>query len=521
MRAKGFFVKLVLKDEIIEDRPEFPFFKRKEQIDLRSILKVIETCRVEKRIQALVLVLKNLSIGWGQIEEIHQELDRLHETGKRSLAYLEDADNKAYYLACGAQQIYMPPSSNLELTGLRAEILFFKNLLEYLGVQPEIFNLGAYKSAAEIFTREQMSDENRQMTDAILSDLQQRLKEKIASRRSITPDRVQELIDEGPYTARRALTIGLVDGLRYEDEMEAIVKEWKAHLVELPASKLPLHEGLLKRLITFRRPQIAYMVAEGIVTTGESRRGRGKQPVLGSDTLAGFLRHARKRKRIKAVVLRVNSPGGSALASDLMWREIKLTDKKKPVIVSFSNLAASGGYYIATGGRHVVAMPGTLTGSIGILGGKFNLHGLLAKIGVTVDHLEKGKRSGYLSPARPFSEDEAQVVRLQMKEFYEEHFLKKVAESRQKSVEAVRELAEGRVWTGAQALQHGLLDAFGGITDALETAKHQAGIPKAKKVRIVRYTKRRTLRDLLSFPLIESLSTGRILALMLEEWDIH
>lgn len=519
MRRKDFYVKLTLQGEVTEDRPEFSFFKHKERTDLREILGVMEAARKEKRVQALVLVLKQVSMGWGQIEEVHFELNRLHRAGKRTLVYLEDGDNKSYYLACGAQQIYLPPSGHLELVGLRAEILFFKNLLDYLGIQPELFSLGEYKSAAEIFTRERMSEAARRMTDSILTDLQTRLKEKVAAGRSVSIDQVQERIDHGPYTASQALAQGLVDGLRYEDELEEILRKRTPGLIELPASKLGNRESVLKKLFTFYRPQIAYIVAEGIVTSGESRRGHGK--LLGSDTLVSFLRNARKSRRIKAVVLRINSPGGSALASDLIWREISLTDKQKPVIASFGDLAASGGYYMATAARQIVTLPGTLTGSIGIISGKFNLQKLFLNVGIGVDSLEKGKRAGYLSPTRPFSEDEAEVIQTQIREFYEKLFLKKVAEARKKPVDEIHKSAQGRVWTGTQALQLGLLDQLGGVSKAMEIARGEAGIAKRKKVRTVRYVKRRSLRDLFSLPRLETLPEGRALALMLEQWILQ
>lgn len=521
MRRRQYYIKLTLRGEVSEERPEFSFFQHKEQTDLCGLLRIMDAARKEKRVQALLLVIKDLSIGWEQIEEFHCELDRFHRAGKRTLAYLEGGSNKSYYLACGAQEVYLPPSGHLELVGLRVEILFFKNLLDYLGIEPQLFSLGEYKSAAEIFTREGMSEASRRMTDTILSDLQGKLQERIAAGRSVNSEKAQEWIDHGPYTARQALAQGLIDGLRYQDELEESLKTEKPALIEQSASKLPSRDGWLKKLLTFYRPQIAYLVTEGIVSPGDSRRGRGKRPVLGADTVAGFLAHARKNKRVKAVVLRVNSPGGSALGSDLLWREIRLTDQQKPVIVSFGNLAASGGYYIATAARRILALPSSLTGSIGVISGKFNLQKLLHNIGIQVDSLEKGRRSGYLSPARPFSKEETEVVLEQMREFYEELFLKKVAEGRKKTVAAVRALAEGQVWTGSQALEHGLLDQLGGISDAMEAARREAGIAKEKEIRIIHYMRRRSLRDFLSLPLFETMPQGPVLFLMPEEWILR
>ena len=521
MAGKKCYLKITLQGEIIEDRPHLSFFGHRDQLSLPLLLKLIEAARRHKRVQALMLVLKNVSVGWGEIQEIHQELRRFHEAGKRSLAYLEMADNKNYYLACGAQQVYVPPSATVDLVGLRAEMFFLKNLLEYLGVEPQLFGLGKYKSAGEIFTRENMSEPHRSMLDSILTDLQKQLVDKIAARSDVTPQQVQEWIDQGPYTARQAANQGLIDGIRYQDEVEDLLKGPETGLRRLSPGKLRVKEGWLKRWVTFYRPQIAYLVAEGVLTAGESPRRGGRRPTLDSESLTQFLRHARRRKRVKAVVIRINSPGGSALASDLLWREIRLTDQKKPVIVSFGDVAASGGYYLATAARGILGMPATLTGSIGVIAGKFNLAKLLTKLGITVDAQDKGKRAGYLSPARPFSKGEAEAIQEQMREFYEELFLKKVAESRKKSLEEVRKLAEGRVWTGAQALENGLLDQVGGLVQAVERAQEEAGLPKRKKVRLVHYFRRRTLRDLLSFPLPGARLDHHVLALMADDFRIH
>ena len=234
-----------------------------------------------------------------------------------------------------------------------------------------------------------------------------------------------------------------------------------------------------------------------------------------------MLRAAAKQKRVKAIVLRINSPGGSALSSDLIWREVKRANESKPVIVSFGDLAASGGYYIATAARRVLAAPSTLTGSIGVIGGKLNLEGLFAKVGISVDAIEKGERAGYTSLARPFSAEEAEIVREQMRQFYEELFLEKVAQGRQKSRDSVRQAAEGRVWTGAQALELELLDEIGGLLEAFKAARSEAGLPETRKARIVTYTKKWSWRNLLSLPFASPVSEERVFALLSGIWSIR
>ncbi|MEE8460609.1 MAG: S49 family peptidase, partial [Acidobacteriota bacterium] len=224
MAEKKRYLKITLQGEVIEGRPHPSFFGPRDQLSLPLLLKLIDDARRHKKVQALMLVLKNVSVGWGAIQEIHQEIQRFHEAGKRSLAYLERANNKSFYLACGTQQVYVPPSTTVDLVGLRAEMFFFKNLLEYLGVEPQLFGLGKYKSAGEMFTRDRMSEPFRSNMDSVLTDLQKQLVDKIATRSEVTPQQVQEWIDQGPYTARQAAELGLVDGILYQDEVEELLK---------------------------------------------------------------------------------------------------------------------------------------------------------------------------------------------------------------------------------------------------------------------------------------------------------
>lgn len=521
MRRRRRYIKLTLQGECAEVRPELPFFAPRAGFVLPELLQLLRAACSNARVQALLFVIKDIRIGWGGIQEIHQELDRFHQAGKRSFAYLEHVDNRAYYLACGAENISVAPAATVDLVGLRAEVFFLKNLLGYLGVQPQLFKLGDYKSAVEIFTRENMSESSRLALDSILSDLQSQYIEKVASQRNTSKQQVQKWIDQGPYSARQASEMGLIDGVLYEDEVEKRVKHEAGGLRELPAPKLRPHEGFLKRLLTFYRPQIAYLVAEGMLNTGQSRYRSGQRSILGAATLIQFLGDARKRRRVKAIVIRVNSPGGSALASDLVWRQIQLVNQEKPIIFTFGDIAASGGYYLSSGGQSVLAMPATLTGSIGVIQGKFSLQGLLSKIGIQVDSLDKGKHAGYFSSTRPFSQEESAIVQRQMREFYENSFLKKVAEGRKKTVEEARRVGEGRVWTGAQAQALGLIDQTGGILDALQLAQQEAGVKKGRQVRIIQFTRRRKLRDLFATRLPAGPFGGNGLVLLADEFEIY
>lgn len=521
MSRKGRFVKLEIEGDVVEEVFGPAFLSQREQVHFHQLVNLIEAARVHRRVQVLILSIKSASIGWAQIEEIHRLLDHFHAVGKRTYAYLEQAGNQSYYLAAGAQKIYLSPSATLDFVGLRLEVLFFKQLLNTLGVEPQIVQIGDYKSAAEPFARESMSEESRQMGDAILTDLQERLKQRVAASRSVDTSQVQDWIDRGPYGARNAMELGLIDGVCYEDELDALVENEDSGLVNLPWSKLRTDESFLRRMFTFYRPQLAYIVADGVLAQGSSRPSRAGRSILGADTLKQLLREASRHKRVKAIVIRVNSPGGSALSSDLVWREIQRANESKPVVMSFGDLAASGGYYIATAGRRILAAPSTLTGSIGVIGGKLSLEKLFSKVGVTMEAIEKGRRAGYASLARPFSEDEAQVVKEQMQHFYEELFLEKVAAGRRKSRDSVRQSAEGRVWTGAQALELELLDQIGGLLDAFATARMEAGLPETQKTRVVTYAKRWRWRELLSLPFSNPVSEERIFALLSGIWSIR
>ena len=518
IRRKSFFLKVTLQNRICESPPAFGLFDRRGQMLLADLLKLLESAERHRRIKSILVVVKRVAAGWAQLEEVRSAIEQIRLAGKETHIYLEQADNKSYYLASAADKIYLPPSATLDFVGLSSETLFFRNLLSYLGIEPELFNIGDYKSAAEIFQREGMSRASREMIDSILSDLQGRLNAEVAKNRNVSTRQVQSWIDNGPFTAREAVAEQLIDGILYEDEIERQLKTGPPELVALPASKVKIGEGLLKRLVTFRRPQIAYIPAEGMITVGESRRRRGSANLLGASTLIEFLRDARRRKRVKAIVLRLNSPGGSGMASDLIWREVRITNKEKPVIVSFGDVAASGAFYVAAAGRKILASPSTITGSIGVIGGKFNVHKLMSKVGITVDTVSKGSHAGYTSLTRPFTKEEAMQIRAQLQNFYENLFLKRVAENRNRTVDEIRPLAEGRVWTGNQAFEQALIDEIGGIRDAIEAARQAASL---ERFRIIGYVQRRRLRDLLPGQILDALPDDGLLALMPEDLQIH
>jgi len=512
MKKKKKFLQLALSGDLIESPPGgFGIFRKREQTVLIDIVRLIRRASRHSSIDGLLLSLRHTHMGWAQAEEIKSALAEMIQCGKLVYSYLEQPGNRDFYLVSESTRVIMPPAALLDLVGLRGEVFFFRKALDQLGVEAELFSVGRYKSAGEMFQRMSLSEASREMLDSILSDFHSRLVASVAQRTGVAVREAEHLIDCGPYSARKAQEKGLIDGIVYEYELKDFAEKEVGRLHTVPAAKFKTGEGRIRRWLTFRRPQIAVIEAEGMISTGESRRGSGRRPILGSRTLVEQLRDVRKRKRVKAVILRLNTPGGSGLASDLIWREVRLTDEKKPVIASFGNVAASGGYYVAAACRMILASESTLTGSIGVIGGKFNLKGLFQSLGITVDEVAKGVRAGYTSIARPFREAEAAAFRDQLVEFYEELFLKRVSEGRSLDPETTRAAAGGRVWTGNQAMARKLIDRIGGLLEALEAAKSEAGLSD-RRTRIVIYTPRRSLRDLLPVQMEHRL-TDRILAL--------
>ncbi len=515
MARKRYYVKIVLENEIREAPPSFGWLGRRQQVSLRELLRRLEALADHRRIDALLLVVRSLAAGWAQVEEIRSALQKIRRTGKRCIVCLESADNRSIYLATAAREIYLLPAATFELIGLRVESFFLKDLLDELGIQAELFPVGDYKSAGEMFTRSGMSEASREMMRAILGDIQGRVVRAVSERSGLTEAEVEELLDRGPLTAPEAVDRGLVSGLAYESDLVQQLAEPPngQGLARFPAGKLVRKEGFVRRRVLHpRRPEIAYLVADGMIVEGSSRRGRGRWPLLDSRSLIEQIEAVRRRRRVKAVVLRVRSPGGSGTASDLIWHELQRLNQAKPVVISFGDVAASGGYYLATAGSYIFAGPSTLTGSIGVLGGKFSAAGLLEHLKVRTEAVELGTRAGYASPTRPFTAEEAERTRVHLEDFYERLFLPKVAESRRTEIERIRKVAGGRVWTGAQAREVGLIDALGGLTEALEEARRRAGLVSGR-FRIVTVTPRRSLLDLVRTLLPGASARERLIAL--------
>jgi protease IV len=515
--ADGSILVLKLDGPIPERAPvEFPLpiFEEQSPTTVQEVWNILRKAAADARIKAVVLMPSQPGAGWGKLQEIHACLLRFRQSGKPLIAYLRSPGTRDYYLATAAEKIYMAPEDLLDLKGLRAERTYFRKTLDKLGVQVEVVHAGKYKDYGDSYVRTSMSPETREVMNSVLDELYAELTGKVAAGRKMPPAEVRAVIDNGPFLARQAVAHKLVDGLVYEDQMfDDLVKRLK-----LPALKKLSHRDYLKvpaaSLGLEGRTRIALVVGEGDIL----RSYAGGFDEDENITPAGFtrlLRQAGDDAGIKGVIVRINSPGGDSFASDEIWHAMKQLSHKRPVVVSMSDLAASGGYYISMTGDPVVAYPGTFTGSIGVIYGKVNLRGLYDKLGISKDSLTRGRFADVDSEYQPLSP----AARAKMREAVDDNyqtFLARVAEGRRCKAEEIAPLAEGRVWLGSQARAHGLVDELGGLDKAIELVKQKAHIPPQEKITLVLYPARRSILERLLGKSSENLLDARVRTLWKE-----
>lgn len=467
---------------------------------LASGLQRLEKASKDDDLDAVILHINGPTIGWAKLNELRTGIQKMRQKGRKVYAWLESADTKDYLLATACDEIILPESGMVMMPGLRAEVSFYKNLFDMLAIQPQMLRVGEFKSAAEPYSRSEMSPAFREEMEAILDDYYRQIVEMIAESRKLTPEQVKAAIDVGLHTAGDAKKLGLIDRLGYEDSItelvkgdrkDAEVKISKAYGKKKLDTDFSGITGMAKMMNllmgaepTTRKssaPKIAIINAVGPIMSGNSREDIFGDESMGSTTIIKAIRQARDDATVKAIVLRVDSPGGSALASDLMWHELETLEGKKPFIVSMGDVAASGGYYIAMGADRIFAEPGTLTGSIGVVGGKLAFEKFYEKIGITTSVVQRGKNSGVLSMTTPFSDAERDAMQKMLNDIYAQ-FTKKAAAGRKMEHEKLEKMARGRVYTGAQALNLGLVDELGTLSDAIAHAKKAAGLDPDQKL---------------------------------------
>ncbi len=484
-----------LPDYVTEDPFANRFFGAPSQ-SLTGLLAELKKAKADKRIGAVMLDVGFVGVGWGKAEEIRDAIADFRTSGKPVYAYMEIGSNKEYYVASAADRIYVSPVGDLFINGLAAEAMFFRGSLDKLGIYPDFYQIGKYKNAPDSYTRKEMSDSHREVLNAILDDFYGRYVETIAKSRRKSVEDVKTLIDNAPLGARDAQNAGLIDGAAYREDVE---KELKKRLGYKDDDKLRTVKSSNYRRVSPESvginegERIAVIYASGAIGSGKSDDGSfGGDQAVGSDTVVKAINDARDDKSIKAIVLRVDSPGGSIYPSDLIWNAVESAKQKKPVVASMGDLGASGGYYISTNAHRILAQPSTLTGSIGVFAGKPVVKGFYDWLGVSSEYVLRGKNSGLFRETEQFTPDERAKFEDTIKKFYYNEFVPRVARGRNRDAEYIDSVAQGRVWTGAQAKERGLVDELGGLDRAVEVAKELAKIPADKGVRRVVFPAPRT-----------------------------
>ncbi len=502
-RRKPFWLLLRLEPPLDETRAALAPWRHARGPTLLEALRACDAAARDPQVAGVVLRLAGAPAGWAAAAALRRVLDAVRAAGKPVVAYGERIGQPEYLIASGADRLWMPETGSLALVGLRSEGVYLKGLLERLDLRADVVRVGTHKTAAEALTRQGMSPESRAQLEAYLDDAFAVLVEAIARGRKLDPAAVRARIDAGPYGARAAVEAGLADGCRYPDEVEAALAELapasagppardgapRARLVDAIAYDAlragdPGWRPLLRDL-----PHVAYLAAGGAIHRRASLGG------ISVESWVALLQRLRDDAAVRAVVLRITSPGGDALASDLLWRALRRLGGEKPVVVSMGDVAASGGYFAAVAADVVLAEASTLTGSIGVVGGKLDAGGLLERLGVTSDGVERGARAGLGTPSRGFTADERAAVRREMEAVYDV-FLRRVEEGRGLARHELEPLAQGRIWSGRRALALRLLDALGGPLEAIAEARARAGLAAEERFVLDVFPKRAPLEAL-------------------------
>jgi protease-4 len=490
---------------------------------VRAIVDNLRKARVDPRIRAVLLRPTGFdSPFWGKVQEIRDAVLEFKKSGKPVYAHLEYGGDREYYLATAADKVFLLPSSSLDLSGVATYQLFLRGSLDKIGAYPDLHHIGDYKTYSNTFTQKGYTAAHREMDQSLNVDLYEQLVRGIADGRKKDEAEVRRLIDAGPFLPEEALRAGLVDDVVYEDQVDdKLGSGGNGRHVEgddyarVTTAKLGLNVG----------PRIAVIYAAGTINGGRSGYDPIDGAVIGSDTLNEYIRQARRDRQVRAIVLRIDSPGGSASASDAVWRELMIARNERadrPLIASMSDLAASGGYYIAMPAQVIVAQPSTLTGSIGIVGGKFVTGGVYEKLGARIESTSVGRHAEINSPVRPYNPEELKKLQEQLQAFYDQ-FVEKAAESRHMPPEKIDAIAQGRVWTGRQAKQNGLVDQLGGLDRAIAVAKQRAKIPVESDVELVVYPPRKSFYELVSEQFSgssEQMAVGRWMAANLTRGEL-
>lgn len=458
---------------------------------LHEINDAIDSARTDPRIEGLVVRIGPLETGWAKLEEIHSHLLAFHASGKPTICYLgyDGEANAEYYVATGCDQIWLTPSNPLDVRGMMAEATFLRGTLDKLKIVPDFYHIAEFKTATNQYTEKKFTPAHREEVESLLTSIYGRYLTEVSSARHIDRAHFADLVQKGPFLPQDAMQDKLVDRLAYWDEVQDFFRqktgEWNP--VGFAQYRQGLNDG--------SGPRIAIIYASGEIVSGASQITPGGTVVMGGDSVAAEIREARTDSSIRAIVLRVDSPGGSAVASEVIRREVELARKKKPVVVSMSDVAASGGYWISMSADKIIADPGTITASIGVLSGKMNISGLYKLLGLSSDYVATSDNATLYSSQQDFTPAQQLIVQKMLHDIYTS-FTQGVAQGRGLPIATVQQIAKGRVWSGEQAKGLGLVDDLGDTDRAVTVAKELAHIPVNRSVEIVRLPKEKTLFDL-------------------------
>jgi protease-4 len=491
-----------VEGDLAETAPEnvFGSIVGRRHLALRQVVDALKKAKVDSRISSVLVIPIGLDTPyWAKLQEVRDAIRDFRTSGKRAIAYLEYGGDREYFVATACERIYLMPTSPLDLNGLASYELFLRGTLDKIGAVADFHHIGDYKTATNQLTEKTFTPAHREMSESLNRDLYGQLVGGIAESRKLPEAEVRQIMDEGPFLPAAAMRAGLVDDLAYEDQINdkaklSIGRDPSRIAAEAYGAVSPQSVGI------GTGPRIAVIYVTGLIASGRSGYDPMNGPVAGSDSIVEYVRRVRKDSSVRAVVIRIDSPGGSTIASDVMWREFSTSAREKPgvpLVASMSDLAASGGYYVAMAAPDIVAQPGTLTGSIGIYGGKIVTGGTYEKLGMNIDAVSSGKNAQMNSPVRPYSASERAKLEEQLQAFYDQ-FVEKAARARRTNRDAIDRIAQGRVWTGRQARERGLVDALGGLDRAIALAKERAKIPATQGVEIVVYPPRRSLYELLT-----------------------
>lgn len=499
------YARLTVGGDIPEEKipSPIPFLKTEKQYSLWDIERIF--LYIEKSgLQGILLVIKNTNIGYGRANALRNALKRLMNGNKKVYVQLESPGNIEYFIASPADHISISPMSTLNFTGISSEVFFFRDLLDKIDIVPEIIGVGDYKSAAEKFNRSSMSDYNREMLNSILDDQFGRILSGIAEARKLEEDKLREYLEYAPYSPEKAVKYGLIDGINHENDLMRLMEDserTKLRIVEMDRiEKLISYSIKLRNLVSRFRTEnnnVGLVTVDGIITQGKSRSGTGGVKTAGSDTIIKTLETVRKDISVRAVVIRMMSPGGSAVASDLIRNSIERLSQIKPVYISMSDVAASGGYMSSLSASRIFSDAFTLTGSIGVVAGKMNIRGLLNKLGINSEILKRGKMSAIYSVTEGFSDDEKENFMELIKKMYSD-FVTMVSRARKLSYDNTEQIARGRVWTGSQAKELSLVDSEGGLVDAIQSICSELGIEEDtyRVVKVFNHENRMSVKNL-------------------------